>query len=70
MFILFWILCGIGAAGILVASFDKDNDSFRQELGSGLLMGVLFGPVALVVCFFWSGFCQYGWRLWPKKEQS
>jgi hypothetical protein len=61
-----WIVCGVLSAGIDVAYFQQKFPSlasYRKDLGFALLMGLIFGPIALMVSFFTSGFCEHGWYL-------
>jgi hypothetical protein len=67
---LFWIACGIAAAGFLNAhlraefgaTFSSARDR-RQDLAFALVISVFAGPFALVLSFFLTGFCTDGWTL-------
>lgn len=66
--ISFWLVCAFITAGIFVASFQHEfpsiaKETYRQDLGMGVLYGLICGPVGLVVSIFTSGFCQHGWTL-------
>lgn len=66
LMIIGWIVCGIFAAGGLFATMQGDfssDESTREDLGVALLIGLAFGPVALVLSIFLSGFYEHGWRL-------
>lgn len=66
--ITIWLICGLGAAGLYFAYFQGEypnsaKDDYRKDLADGFLFGLIFGPIALLVGFFRSGFAQHGWRL-------
>ena len=68
-----WLLCGVIGAGGWVAELqekygDGTSKSFRQDLGVGLLFGLMAGPWFFLLSFFGSGFFAYGWRLWRKHD--
>lgn len=65
---ILWLLCGILSAGIDIAYFAAAYPTlkqYRKDLGEALLCGLIFGPLALFVSFFYSGFCEHGIR-WRK----
>lgn len=72
-FVLLWIACGVLSAGFTFAYLQglfprHAAEGWREDLGQSLLFGLLLGPVMLVLSVFLSGFCRYGWRLWPKER--
>ena len=68
--VVVWLLCGVAAAGLCYAWWREDAPFLdaREELGLALLMGLVCGPVALVIIWFVSGFGQHGWRLWETRH--
>lgn len=63
-----WVACGIASAGFDFAYFQGKyptiaKESRLEDLGQALLLGIITGPVALVVAFCLGGFGKYGWRL-------
>lgn len=64
-----WCACGVMAAGVFCAHFQdlypSQNTSkrYREDLGGGLLFGLMFGPMWLVISIFLSGFVASGWTL-------
>jgi MFS family permease len=75
-----WLVCGVLSAGITFAWFQGDytdhryvwrqNMGWRQDLGCAILLGLIGGPVGLVIVFCLSGFCEDGWRLWPLRANK
>ena len=68
IFILLWVLLGILAAGGLVRDAQAfipsmAEESYRQDLGVGLGLGLLFGPITFIVSIFLTGFWEHGWGL-------
>lgn len=60
-----WLVCAIIASSIALRHFQNKyprttKEDYRSDLSFAWFFGLLFGPVALVVSFFLSGFCQYG----------
>ena len=71
-FIIAWITCGIIAAGFLnrhsqesFYAWDSDGIELRETLAKSIGMGLLFGPVALIISPFMTGFFIHGWSLSP-----
>lgn len=67
-FVLAWAAPGLLSAGFTYAYFQGEfpkqaHASRRQDLGAALLMGILCGPMALIVAYCLSGFGKHGWRL-------
>ena len=66
-----WILCGLLAAGFLRAyervtmPYWGKTTKNLTAISSALGFGLFFGPIALVLSFFNTGFWQYGWSLNP-----
>lgn len=63
-----WLICGFVATGIFVADMQESYPSlaaekYRETLGSGVLFGLVGGPIALLISFCSSGFCQHGWYI-------
>lgn len=66
--IMLWEACGVIGAGFYFAYFQGKYQYLAAEdrhsdLGQALFMGILFGPIWLLSCFFCCGFGEYGWRL-------
>ena len=64
-YIIFHIMCGVLQAGINFAYFQGKyptlaEEGYRSDLGFAYGLGLLFGPLALLVSVFMSGFAQYG----------
>lgn len=63
-----WVLCGFVAAGRLYAVY-QDIDPLGADRGRVLdtfvacLVGLLLGPIALVVCTLLFGFIPWSWRI-------
>ena len=72
--ITIWLLCAIETAGTAVAylggKYDCLREEFRENLGFGLLVGLMTGPIGAFSTMFLSGFWKYGWRLWPIKQPN
>lgn len=73
MLIAAWIVSGVIGAGFSYAYFqgqfnypDLAAESRREDAGSSLFMGLIFGPMFLVAAFFLSGFGKYGWWRWGR----
>ena len=72
-----WLLCGYVGAGFAYSFMSyygvvraKSAEERREELGTALFT-ILGGPVTLFVCFFLSGFGQYGcWRSGGKRHDG
>lgn len=63
--IVAWLVCATIAASIALGHFQNKyhrtaKEAYRSDLSFAWFSGLLFGPVALVLSFFFSGFCQYG----------
>lgn len=63
----FWLLCGVGAAGMQNAYWQRDGYSCgpgaRDDLAFSVGWGLFGGPFAAGIAFFTTGFAQYGWTL-------
>jgi hypothetical protein len=65
-----WIVCGAFAYAIRFAYFQRKYPTLAQkdrridDMGAAMLFGLIFGPIALVIELFSSGFAEYGlkWR--------
>ena len=60
-----WLVCATIAASIALGYFQGQcpyiaKTSYRADLVMSWFFGLLFSPVAMVLSFFMSGFCQYG----------
>lgn len=65
----FWVVCAVLTQGLFVAHFQgfyPDLGEFRRDFSSGLLLGLMGGPVSLFVAFFLSGFAERGFQ-WRRK---
>lgn len=65
---VFWLLCAVLHAGLWVAEFSAlfprlAEKKYRSNLGTGLIVGLALGPLALILEFFFSGFAEHGWTL-------
>ena len=63
--IVAWLVCATIAASIALGHFQNKyprtaKENYRSDLSMAWFFGLFFGPVALAVSFFLSGFCQYG----------
>ena len=72
LIIIGWIICGVIGAGIWVAYFQREYPSlasgdYRADLIIALGVGLLGGPLDIVVGLLMSGFCKHGWTLRPPK---
>jgi hypothetical protein len=75
--ILFWIACGIAAAGFFnahlraefAASYGSARDR-RQDLIFALGISLFAGPFALVLSVFLTGFWADGWTLSGRRIRS
>lgn len=76
LLLLGWTACGIVAAGISAAYFQRKflpelaEDFYAEDLGASLLIGILGGPVSVVVAFLLFGFGKYGWTLMPPRKKG
>jgi hypothetical protein len=71
VFIGGWLICSLATTGMWVGYFNtKYPWGYRRDLSSGILFGLVFGPLGTFTAFFLSNFMQYGWRLTPKKGQQ
>lgn len=63
--IVFWVICGLLAAGGENAYFARKWDlcNGKEDLGNSLIRGLLLGPISLIVSVFSTGFFEYGWSL-------
>jgi hypothetical protein len=64
LIILGWLICGILTYGISLAYFQRTfptiaQEMVREDMGISCIFG-LFGPLGLVILFFFSGFAQCG----------
>lgn len=63
IFIIFYLVCGFLAAGMLCAYVQGEcglPGDYRSNLGFSLLFGFVFGPLCLIVAFFMTGFAEHG----------
>jgi hypothetical protein len=66
--LLFWLACGLFATGALNAAEraqfpPRTSNGARESLGCALLIGLMGGPIAVLVAFFCTGFLASGWTL-------
>ncbi len=64
-YIIFHLLCAVISAGIGFAMAQGEfkviaKEKYREDLGFAWLYSLTFGPLALLIFFFLSGFCKYG----------
>ena len=67
--ILGWLLCSFLAYGIMFAYFQREfptlaEEGYRHDMGTSLLIARVFGPLALLVYFCLSGFCEHGFKIY------
>ena len=60
-----WLICATITASIALGYFQGKSPliaktCYREDLAMSWFFGLLFAPVALVLSFLMSGFCQYG----------
>ena len=75
--IVAWLVCAIITASIALGHFQgkyprTEKENYRSDLSGAWFFGLFFGPVALVISFFLSGFCQYGLMnpfIWNKYKE-
>lgn len=65
MVVLVWLLCSILSTSITLGYFQEEykeiaKSTYRTDLGTAWFMGLAYGPFALVLSFFLSGFIQHG----------
>lgn len=67
-----WIVCGIINAGFTNAYFARKYDlcNGRSELSFSIGLGLISGPVGLIVVPILSGFGEYGWSLYVLNNPS
>ena len=70
--ILLWVACGIVSAGAINADYKAEFPEIydRHDLGTALFLGLGWGPFALLVSFFITGFFMNGWSLSGKKVKA
>lgn len=67
LILIFWLVCGYYGAGMLFSMMQYGfpgmaREQRRQDASFAIFIG-LFGPIALVIGFFLSGFAEHGvWR--------
>lgn len=65
VYIILWIVSGLIGGGFVFAYTQSTyKDDFDIDLGVSLLLGIVGGPVLMVVGFFWTGFGKHGWWFW------
>lgn len=60
-----WLCCGLIGAGFDNAYFQRkwpEQCNGRQDLGKSMI-GIIGGPVYLMMAYLHSGFGEYGWSL-------
>jgi hypothetical protein len=72
IYLIIHLVCAFLTVGIIVADFQGNfpaiaQESYRSNLSFGVLLGLVGGPFALVVAFFFSGFMEHGWYIRRKK---
>lgn len=70
----FWLICAYLAAAIFLAYVQNKfkelaHIDYRQDLSMSIAMGLLGGPVGLVIAFFITGFAEYGINLKLKRPE-
>lgn len=65
IFVLFWVVSGLGAAGICYAHFQRKYPSLcKDSRGPDRMLAfgfALSGPIGFVVALISSSWCRYGW---------
>lgn len=70
VYIILWITLGLIGSGFVFAHVQNEyKDDFRQDLVITLLLGIVGGPVLMVVGFFLTGFGKHGWWFWGRRQK-
>lgn len=71
--IIFWIVCGLGAAGFINAKNDHFNWGQEKckiwaarDQSFSLIWGILGGPISLGISLAMTGFGYEGWQITRK----
>ena len=70
---IFHLICGILGAGILCADLQTKYwvlKEYRKDLMFSLCTGLAFGPIALVLAYFFTGFAKHGCSLRKNNKQG
>lgn len=67
-FAIAWLALGLLAAGVIFARFQDSSHGFERDYIVGdwlaaLTIGVMLGPIALVMALLWVGGVPSAWRL-------
>ncbi|MFA6048246.1 MAG: hypothetical protein WC737_05575 [Parcubacteria group bacterium] len=73
IFIILWLICSFFSYGILFADSQHFSLSiggegmakkyYRENLSDSLFLSLFLGPLALIISFFVSGFCEHGFKI-------
>lgn len=64
VYIGIWLVCGLVAAGFICAYAQEEFKSNRRDdVAKSLMLGLIGGPIALILSLFMTGFWRHGWRL-------
>lgn len=64
-YLAFHLLCGVLSYGIFLGYFQREfptiaEETLREDIGTGILLALPFGPIGLIIGFLMSGFCKHG----------
>ena len=64
-----WIVCSFFSYGMFFANFEGSAQQlsvnmYGVNMRMALFLGLLGGPISLVMAFFLTGFMHYGFKLW------
>jgi hypothetical protein len=69
-----WLACAVVTAGAFVAYFqraypEQARKYYRTDFGAGILLGLMAGPLGVLLSCLLSGFCEHGWTLLPPNKE-
>ncbi len=73
LYIIFHLVCGYLFACACIAGWNEEYPTqtiknWRKDFSQSLSIGLIGGPISLIVVFFYTGFFQYGFIWWKSKE--
>jgi hypothetical protein len=68
LILLIWVICGAAAAGALYSYYQDEwpnisQETWRSDFKFCVTMGLMAGPITLVVGTIYTNFWKHGWRL-------